>query len=267
MATQVELVTYLTSQPIESNGNQALERPSPTMVEAAPEASLPMNLPKLTKVRSVTIMATLAGVSFLNTFNSGLLTVALPRIAEDLSLPPGLLLWPASVYALTLGCTLLLFGAIADVVGNRPVFLTGTAFFTAFTLACSLAESGSHLIAFRALQGISMALCMPTSVSTITNTFPSGKMRNVAFAAFGGGSPLGFAVGLVLGGIFTETLGWRVGYYMAAGANAVIFAVACFTIPKVERTANVWQKLAKDLDWIGVAIVSICLASSSYVFA
>lgn len=111
-----------------------------------------------------------------------------------------------------MSCTLLFFGAIADIVGNRPVFLFGNLLYTAWTLAVSLSQTGNQLIAFRALQGVAMAFCMPTATSTITTTFPSGKLRNVALATFGGGSPLGFAVGLVLGGVFVRYANWRIAY-------------------------------------------------------
>lgn len=43
-------------------------------------------------------------------------------------------------------------------------------------------------------------------------TFPSGQLRNVAFATFGGGSPLGFAMGIVLGGVFVDYASWRTAY-------------------------------------------------------
>lgn len=122
------------------------------------------------------------------------------------------MLWPASVYALALCCTLLLLGSIADIVGNRPLFLVGNMLYTVWTLAVSLSRTGNELIVFRTLQGIAMSFCMPTAVSTITTTFPSGKYRNIAFATFGGGSPLGFAIGLVLGGIFVKYCGWRSAY-------------------------------------------------------
>lgn len=111
-----------------------------------------------------------------------------------------------------MSCNLLLFGSVADIVGNRPIFLVGNMLYTAWTLAVSLSRTGNQLIAFRTLQGVAMALCMPTAVSTITTTFPRGKLRNVAFATFGGGNPLGFAAGLVLGGVFVHRANWRTAY-------------------------------------------------------
>lgn len=266
MATQLELQTIGELQLRNLNPSHVAEMDG-SIAQPQFDTSVSSLPPSMTRTRSAILMATLAGISFLNTFNSGMLTVALPSIAADLSIPNALLLWPASVYALTLGCSLLLIGAIADVVGNRPILVTGTALFTVFTLACSLAQTTGELIAFRALQGVAMAFCMPTAVGIITSTFQSGKARNVAFATFGGGSPIGFATGLVLGGIFVQTVGWRTGYYLACGANALVFLMAFVTIPKVEARGDVWHRLKNDLDWVGVALASTCLAISSYVFA
>jgi MFS family permease len=230
-------------------------------------ASLSTGTSSLTRTQACLIVVTVAGVSFLNTLGSGLLTVSLPRIATDLGLAPNLLLWPASVYALTMGCSLLLVGTVADVVGNRPIFLTGCALLSAFTLGCSLARTGIELIAFRALQGIAMAFCMPTAVGLITSNFPAGRGRNIAFACLGGGSPVGFALGLVLGGLFVDSIGWRYGYYLSCGVNGMIFLAAFFTTPASATGGDRMRRLQKDIDWIGVTISSACMAMLSYVFA
>lgn len=222
------------------------------------------------RTRSAAIMLTLSCISLLNTFNTGALTATLPVIAKDINLPSNLLLWPASVYALALSCTLLLMGAIADMVGNRPIFLLGTFLFTGWTIAVALAQTASQLIVFRAMQGIAMSFCMPAAISTITNTFPSGKTRNLAFAIFGGGSPLGFALGLVLGGILGQVSSWRTAYYMAGGINAVVFVIAYFNLPASGATlagTELRQKLLHEFDWVGVASASISLALLSYIFA
>jgi MFS family permease len=223
------------------------------------------------KLRSAGVMTTLACISLLNSFNSGMLTVALPTIAKELALPENLLLWPASVYALAQSCTLLLMGAIADIVGNRPIFITGSLLHTAWTLAVSLSKTGNQLIAFRALQGIAMSFCMPTAVGTLTATFPTGRLRNVAFAVFGGGSPIGFALGLFLGGVFVKLSDWRTGYYMSAGINATSLLLAWFVLPGkntlITPPRQLKDALAHDFDWVGIASASGCLALLSYVFA
>ncbi len=152
---------------------------------------------------------------------------------------------------------------------NRPVFLTGCALLSAFTLGCSLSRSGPQLITFRVLQGLAMSLCMPTAVSLITNNTPAGRRRNMAFAFLGGGQPVGFALGLVPGGVLVDSLGCRYGYYISCVVNALIFVGAYFSIP-LQRP---WEgpsrrrRLIQDIDWAGVLIASTCIAMLSYILA
>ncbi|CZR66650.1 uncharacterized protein PAC_16551 [Phialocephala subalpina] len=172
----------------------------------------------LSKERAAVVVGTVAGINFLNTMGSWILTVALPTMARSVGLSVGLsgelLLWPASIYALTCGCTLLLAGSIADILGKRPTFLTGTFLYAAFTLGCALSSTGADLIIFRGLQGVNINLCLTTAVGIVSTSFPSeekmGNRRNVAFAATGAASPVGYTVGLVLGGVFFSVAGWRV---------------------------------------------------------
>jgi len=175
---------------------------------------------------------------------------------------------PASIYALTCGCSLLLLGSIADVVGSRPMYLIGCLLQSVFTLACGLSRNGTQLIIFRALAGVAISFCLPSAVSIITNTFPTGKRRNAAFASMGGGQPIGFSLGLTLGGVFADSIGWRWGFYVAAMFNTIVFLLAIWGLPKNLDTGPVtWRRLVYDIDWVGAIIASTALAMMSYVFA
>ncbi|KAI4253446.1 MAG: hypothetical protein LQ352_003688 [Teloschistes flavicans] len=236
--------------------------PEPEKSIEAPEVNLP-------RLRSTLIVITLAGVSFLNTLGSGILTVALPRIAQDISLREGLLLWPASVYALAAGCLLLISGAIADVVGAKPVWITGSWLYVIFTLAVGLSRTGIQMIVFRTLLGVAVSMCLPTAVGLTTNTFPRGNWRNIAFASIGMGQPIGYSVGLILGGVFTDTIGWRWGFYISAIINALISLCAMWALPSTERNnIKPWtRRLREDIDWIGASILSTALGILLYVLA
>lgn len=151
------------------------------------------------------------------------------------------------------------------------MYLTGCVLQAAFVLGCGLCRTGTELILFRALSGVSLSFCLPSAVSLITGSFV-GRRRNIAFATMGGGQPVGFAIGLTLGGILTETIGWRVGFYIAAAINAIVFAVGLFGLPKpAGNAALTWQQkrqqIAHDIDWVGAMIASTSLATLSYVFA
>lgn len=248
--------------------SQSDDEVKPTATEPPSEHTTkkPHNLSRL---RSSTIIFNLAGVSFLNTLGSGLLTIALPRISQDIGLEEHLLLWPASVYALAAGCLLLIFGAVADVIGAKLVWVTGSFLYVVFTLAVGLSQTGIQIIVFRTLLGVAVSMCLPTAVSLTTNTFPRGGWRNIAFASIGMGQPIGYSVGLILGGVFTDTIGWRWGFYTSAILNLVISVCAIWALPSIKRTSSKprFRQLKEDIDWIGAFILSIALGILLYVLA
>ena len=256
-------------QPVYDHQHSDENLSSARNAQSGPQLSTKLKEAKLSRLRSTLIIITLAGVSFLNTLGSGLLTVALPRIANDIGLQESLLLWPASVYALAAGCLLLIFGAIADVVGAKLVWVTGSFLYVIFTLAVGLSQTGIQMIMFRTFLGIAISMCLPTAVSLTTNTFNRGQWRNMAFASIGMGQPVGYSVGLILGGVFTDTIGWRWGFYISAIFNSLISVCAIWVLPSVSRfSEKPWKRrLIEDIDWIGALILSIALGILLYVLA
>jgi MFS family permease len=253
-----------------SAGDPHVSSTSPPESPPLQEADLDQRAYKeISKLKSVSVIATLAGISFLNTMGSGILISALPRIADDIGLSEGFLLWPASVYALAAGCLLLIFGAVADVVGAKIVWVTGSFFYMIFTVAVGLSRTGVQIILFRTFMGASIAMCLPTAVSLITNTFPKGTWRNVGFASNGIGQPLGFSVGLILGGVFTDTIGWRWSFYVMAIINSVISISAIWILPNIRTPSEKsWRRrLIEDIDWVGACIMSAALGILLYVLA
>jgi len=113
-----------------------------------------------------------------------------------------------------------------------------------------------------------MAMCLPTSVGILAVSTPSGRTRNLGFASLGLSPPFGFSVGLVLGGFFIDTIGWRFGFYIADGATIILCFVGFWTLPVDIRNRNsTFQRLQDEVDWIGAAIATICLGVLGYVLA
>ncbi|KAJ5745668.1 Major facilitator superfamily domain general substrate transporter [Penicillium odoratum] len=220
---------------------------------------------------SLWIITIITGVTFISVSGTGILTTALPRISTDINLDRDLIFWPASVYALSAGCTLLAFGSVADVVGSKRMWLIGSGFSCPLILACGLARTGNQFIIICALLGLFVAMCLPTSMALVTASFPPGRKRNIAFAATGMGQPLGYALGLILGGVFTNTIGWRWGFYITAIIDAVLFVGSIFILPSdadsMKLCRATWHKLAYNIDWVGVAILALAFGLLSYVLA
>lgn len=86
------------------------------------------------------------------------------------------------------------------------IFLNG-----AFIIGQGVSHSGEELVAMRALQGVSLACYLASSVSIVTQPLPPAKGRNLAFSCLGLSQPLsqplGLSLGLVIGGVIIETTG------------------------------------------------------------
>jgi MFS family permease len=156
---------------------------------------------------------------------------------------------------------------VADILGRRKVFLAGCFLCSCFTLGCGLAKNGLSLIMFRGLQGVAISLCLTTAVGIITNSFPPSTRRNIAFAATGAASPVGYTLGLVLGGVFVDSIGWRWAYYIGTIVNSLLVGAAIWGLPKDEPAVAVWKRLTTEIDWIGAATATVAISLLSYVMA
>ncbi|KAI1245072.1 hypothetical protein MGN70_011960 [Eutypa lata] len=218
---------------------------------------------------STLIIVTLSGLTLTSSMTTGLLTVGLPRMAADLSLSDSLLLWPASIYGLTSGCSLLIAGAIADVIGSRPVYLVGCFLLTGFVLGSGLSQTATQLIVFRGGQGVAVSMCLPTAMSLLSAYLPRGKRRNIGFAFFSAGQPLGYSIGLLLGGFFVDSIGWRYGWYLSACVAFAVLTIGVLGLPK--RPGGVGsgrlRRILFGIDWVGAVLASASLAMFSYVLA
>ncbi|OJI80394.1 hypothetical protein ASPTUDRAFT_59123 [Aspergillus tubingensis CBS 134.48] len=197
-------------------------------------------------------------VTLIGSYLGGLVTVSVPQISLDLNLSPGVELWPVSMFALGTGCTLLISGAISDAVGSKVTLLAGCFLQSASSIACGLARSGTQLIIFRIISGVAASLCMPSAMSIIAEHFPSGKLRNLAFALMGSGQPIGFG-----------TLSWRWGFYSAAIANTPVLLLSVRQLPArtSEQQGVSWRNIIFGIDWIGALTASAALALLSYALA
>ncbi|KAG2168453.1 hypothetical protein JADG_008192 [Aureobasidium aubasidani] len=127
----------------------------------------------------------------------------------------------------------------------------------------------AQIIAFRSFSGIAASFCLPSAVSLINEVFPPGKERNITFAMMGGAQPFGFGIGMVLGGVFTGTIGWQWGFHVAAIINFFMFILAAWQLPPtpVAHKQRIWSRLATDIDWLGLILASGFLAMLSYVIS
>lgn len=137
-----------------------------------------------------------------------IVNVALPAIGDSLGFSEVGLSWVVNAYLLTFGGFLLLGGRAGDLFGRRRVFMAGLVLFTVASLLCGLAFSQVLLVVARALQGIGGALMAPAALSIVITTFRDPKERARAMGIWGFVASGGGSIGVFLGGVLTQTLGW-----------------------------------------------------------
>ncbi|KAF2730744.1 MFS general substrate transporter [Polyplosphaeria fusca] len=249
---------------------------TPESAASAPEphlASASPSTPQLSKLRTTLTVLLPALINFFSSFTTSIITLGLPVIATSLSLPRTLYLWPASVFGLTSGALLLIAGSVADVAGPRRVELIGMFLLAIFTLMCGVSATGVQLVVFRALQGIAMALHLPSSVALLTGAIPPGRARNIGFGCLGLSQPLGFSFGLVISGVMIDRAGWRSGFYLCGGAILVTGVCSvCFLPDDVVQPPPTSEGPSKrqqylQIDWLGAMIASAGFAILVYVLA
>src|SRR3954454_16998829 len=153
--------------------------------------------------------------------------VALPVIRDDLGAGFSDLQWVIDAYALTLAALLLVSGSFADMIGRRKVFALGLVLFSAASFACGLAQSPLWLILSRAVQGIGGAMLFATSLALIAQAF-QGRDRATAFGIWGATIGAAVAIGPLVGGALTDSLGWEWIFFVNVpiGIGAVFVALA-----------------------------------------
>jgi EmrB/QacA subfamily drug resistance transporter len=174
-------------------------------------------------------LAVLAIAQFMVFLDETVVNVALPSIKTSLGFSQPSLAWVINAYVLLFGGLILLGGRAADLAGRRRIFLIGTAIFGAASLADGLATSQALLIGARALQGLGAALATPAALALVTGLFPAGAQRTKALTMWGALSGLGFAAGVLLGGVITQAASWRWVFFI----NVPIAAASLFVIPRL----------------------------------
>jgi EmrB/QacA subfamily drug resistance transporter len=135
--------------------------------------------------------------------------VALPAIQNDLGFSQSSLAWVVNAYLISFGGLLLLAGRLGDLISRRGMFLAGIGVFTAASLLCGLAQSQELLVAARFVQGAGGAMTSAVILGMIVTMFPEVREQAKAIGVFAFVASAGGAVGLLVGGILTQSISWH----------------------------------------------------------
>jgi len=208
------------------------------------------------------IFVLVAIAQFMVVLDNAITNVALPSIQRNLHFTSSSLQWVVTAYALCFGGFLLLGGRAADLFGRRRMLLIGMIAFTVFSFLIGVSHSPFQLIALRGLQGISAAFMSPAALSIVLVTFRDGLERGRALGYWTLVATGGAAIGMLLGGVLTQYLGWRWNFFINVPVGIVMsFLIARF-VPTHER-----EEKRTSMDLPGATLVTAALMSFVFAFS
>jgi EmrB/QacA subfamily drug resistance transporter len=156
-----------------------------------------------------------------------IVNVALPSIQDDLGFSQSDLAWVVNAYLIAFGGLLLLAGRLGDLIGQRRVFLTGLAVFTAASLVCALAQSQGVLVGARFVQGAGGALTSAVILGMVVTMFPEPREQAKAIGVYTFVAVAGGSIGLLVGGALTQAINWHWIFFvnLPIGVLTALFAL------------------------------------------
>lgn len=208
------------------------------------------------------ILAVFAGLivtMFLSSLDQTIFSTALPTIVGELG-GVNHMLWVTTGYLVAATIMMPIYGKLGDTIGRKRLFLGALGVFLVGSVIGGLAPDMTWLIIARVVQGIGGGGLMILSQAIIADIVPvreRGKYMGVMGAVFG----LSSVVGPLLGGWFTEGIGWRWAFWVniPLGLLAIAIAAIALKLPKHEHRVrfDVWGTIT-----MAVAVTSIILVAS-----
>jgi DHA2 family multidrug resistance protein len=168
--------------------------------------------------------------------------------------------WISTAYLMAEIIVIPLTGWMASIIGMRRYLATNTILFVLFSVACALSTSLDQMILFRAGQGFTGGVLIPTAIVIVRTRLPAAQ-QPIGIALFGLTATFAPAIGPTVGGWLTDNLSWHYIFYLN-----VIFGPAAVLLQLfgLDRAVPRWRELLKG-DWLGIALMATGLPALTFV--
>ncbi len=168
--------------------------------------------------------------------------------------------WISTAYLMAEIIVIPLTGWLGAVFGLRRYLSVNTALFVGFSIACALSTSLPQLILFRAGQGFTGGVLIPTAITILRTRLPKHQ-QPIGITIFGLTATFAPAIGPTVGGWLTDNLSWHYIFYLNLIPGPIAAAIQLYALePQKAR----WRDLATG-DWFGIAAMAVGLSGMTFV--
>lgn len=218
-----------------------------------------MDTGKFTLSTALTLVAAYLGL-FVGLIDANAVNLALPAVRGDLGGGISGAQWTIDAYNVAFAALLLTSGSLGDRFGRRRVLRAGLTVFLAASLMCAVAPSLTVLLVARAVQGAGAALMLPQGLAIAAAAFPDPVQRGRATAAWAMAAALSTALGPILGGVLTDTAGWRYIFWLNVPIGMVALLMTVVYLPESrDDEAERIDVRGQTLAMVGLGALTIVL--------
>src|SRR3954449_2325859 len=171
--------------------------------------------------------------SIMSILDTTIVNVALDRLGRELHTSIANIQWVVTGYLLSLAAVIPVSGWVARRFGAKRVYLASLVLFTAGSVLCGGAGSGTELIVFRVLRGVGGGLILPLGqlmMATAAGPRRMGRVMSVVAVP----AMLAPIFGPALGGLILDNASWRWIFFVNAPIGVVAFLLGLRGLPKSE---------------------------------
>ncbi len=173
---------------------------------------------------SPVFMLTLVAITLVGTMSIHLFLPVMPEVKKHFGASDAMVGATFSLALLVMASSTLVYGALSDRHGRRPVLLIGLGLFCLGTLLSALAGSVEMLLAGRLIQGLGAGCGLTLARAIARDRFGVGRLVKV-IAYLTMATTLGSSFSPLVGGLLVDSLGWRSVLWFALLAGvAIMFA-------------------------------------------
>lgn len=206
------------------------------------------------KLKPNLILAICCSSLLMVSMDATIVNVGLPSIRREFDASIASLQWIIDAYTMVVASLLMLAGSMADRYGRRRIFQLGMGIFMLGSLWCSIAHGIDSLVMARVLQALGATMLNPVAMSIITNTFVEPKERARAIGIWGAIAGVSMALGPIIGGALTQSVGWRSMFWINIPIGTIAMIMAAIYIPESKAARS------RRVDPVGQILVFAALA-------